>query len=253
MLDDMTRIRTYHRPTSLAAALDLLGRPEVATAPLAGGTVLNGRPATVPDEVVDLQSLDLASITRDGATLRLGATALLRDVLDHEWTPPVLRDLAHAEGPNTLRNAATVGGTVGAANPESPFLAGLVAYDGIATLATMSGDERVPIATLLGDNTLLAGKIITAVEFTIEGDGAAAGTARTPADTPIVLVVGRRHEDGTIRLAATGVGPTPVTIDLDRIDDLEPPGDFRGTPEYRRHLAGVLGARVLTELDGGAS
>lgn len=249
----MMRIRRYHRPATVEAALELLARPEVSTAPLGGGTVLNGRPETMPEEVVDLQSLGLDPIERDGPVLSFGATALLQDVVDHEWTPPVLRDLAHGEAPNTFRNAATVGGTVGAADPESRFLAGLVAYGAVATLATSQGSEKIAVSQLLEDRASLDRKIITSVEIDVSGQGAAAGTARTPADTPIVLVVGRRLEDGQVNLAATGVAPVPITIDLDSINDLDPPGDFRGTPEYRRHLVTVLGARVLADLDGSAS
>lgn len=249
----MTRIRRYHRPTTVESALELLARPDVSTAALGGGTVLNGRPESPPEEVVDLQSLGLDSIDRDGSVLRFGATALLQDVVDHEWTPPVLRDLAHGEAPNTFRNAATVGGTVGAGDHESRFLAGLVAYGAVATLATLQGDERIAVSGILHDRTSLDGKIITGIEVDVSGHGASAGTARTPADTPIVLVVGRRFEDGQVNLAATGVAPAPIIIDLERISDLEPPGDFRGTPEYRRHLASVLGARVMAELEGSAS
>lgn len=249
----MTRISRYHRPATVAAALELLARAEVSTSPLGGGTQLNGVPATVPDEVVDLQDLGLDSITREGAVLRLGATAVLQDVVDHEWTPPVLRELAHGEAPNTFRNAATVGGTVGAADPESRFLAGLVAYGAVATLATPAGEERVAVSELLGNRAALDGNIIVGVEIDVSGHGAAAGTARTPADTPIVLVVGRLLEDGKVNLAATGVAAVPISIDLDRVGDLDPPGDFRGTPEYRRHLVTVLGARVMADLQRSAS
>ena len=225
----MTRISGYHRPSTVADALTLLRQ-----------------------EVVDLQDLGLAGITRDGAVLRFGATVRLQQVVDHEWTPPALRDLAHGEAPSTLRNAATIGGTVAAADPESRLLAGLVAYEAEAVLAGPTGEEAVQIDALLADRTLLKWKLITSVAIDIGGTGASAGTARTPADTPIVLVAGRQQEDGTIRLAATGVAPTPVAISSDTIDSLQPPGDFRGTPEYRRHLARVLSARVLSELEEAA-
>jgi len=247
----MTRIRGYHRPATVEEALDLLARTEVSTAPLGGGTVLNGLPEAVPDEVVDIQNLSLDSITRDGATLRFGAMARLQDVVNHEWTPPVLADLAHGEAPSTLRNAATVGGTVAAADSESRFLAGLLAYGATATLATTAGEEQITVADILQDRSVLAGKLITAVSLTVGDRGALAGTGRTPADTPIVLVAGRRHEDGSTTLAATGVAPTPVVIDLSRANELDPPGDFRGSPDYRRHLAAVLGARVAADLESG--
>ena len=246
----MTRISGYHRPTNLADALSLLQRDDVVTAPLGGGTELNAAAGSVPDEVVDLQDLGIGTITRDGATLTVGAMASLQDVVDHEWTPPALRDLAHGEAPNTIRNAATVGGTVAAADSESRFLAGLLAYEAVATVAGPAGDEDVRVSALLDDRGLLNGKLIRSVSIEVGGAGASAGTGRTPADTPIVLVAGRRSETGTITLAATGVAATPITITPDATEDLDPPGDFRGTPSYRRHLAAVLSARVMTQLEG---
>jgi CO/xanthine dehydrogenase FAD-binding subunit len=247
----MPRIRSYHRPASIDEALALLGRPDVATAPLGGGTVLNAAADAVPDEVVDLQALGLDGVSRSGATLSYGAMARLQDVVDHEWTPPLLRDLARAEAPRTLRNAATAGGTVAAAHNESPFLAGLLAHGALVTVVSAGGAHDLPLADLLGDRSVLQDGIVTAVSVDIGGSGASAGTARTPADTPIVLVAGHRNEEGTVRLAATGVADTPVLIDLDRIGDLDPPGDFRGTPGYRRHLAATLAARVVAALERG--
>lgn len=247
----MTRIRSYHRPSSLGDALALLNRPDVSTAPIGGGTVLNGLPDAIPNEVVDLQALGLEEISRDGAVLRFGATANLQDVVDHEWTPPVLRDLARGEAPNTLRNAATVGGTVAAADPESRFLAGLLAFGATTTIASNDGERDVAVADVLADRSILAGSIIVAVSVAVDVTAAAsAGTARTPADTPIVLVAGCVR-NGEVTLAATGVGGTPTIIDLDSLDALDPPDDFRGSPAYRRHLAGTLGARVVAAMQEG--
>ena len=65
----MRTIREYHRPATLGEALILLARTDVDSVPLGGGTVLNGLPDDVPEEVVDLQSLGLDNIGRDGATL----------------------------------------------------------------------------------------------------------------------------------------------------------------------------------------
>ena len=70
-------------------------------------------------------------------------------------------------------------------------------------------------------------------------------------DVPIVMVAGVRTGADTVRLAATGVATTPVLIDLDALDALDPPDDFRGSAAYRRHLAATLGARVVTQLAEG--
>ena len=242
-------IRKYHRPSSLEGALDLLARGDVVTVLLGGGTVLNGLPAAPADEVVDLQGLALDGISSEGTTVTYGAMARLQDVVDNGWTPPLLRHLARGELPSTLRTAASVGGTVAAADGESRFLAGLLACEATVTVATRSGDDTYALDRILVDRTLLEGAIIRSVTVETSGFGAWEGTGRTPADTPIVLVAGRRRPDGGTVLAATGVAATPVVIDPDHIDDLDPPGDFRGTPEYRRHLAAVLANRVISRLE----
>ena len=242
----MAMIRAYHRPTTLQEALDLVARP--GTVPLGGGTVLNGLPDDPPEEVVDLQALELDATSLDGAMLTLGAMATLRDLVDHDATPVLLRDLAQREAPNTIRNAATIGGTVGAAGSESGFLAGLLASSAVVAIAQADGTKEVALSDLLADR-LNAGSIITSVRVGLGGKAAFEFTARTPADIPIVLVAGTRSEEGTVVLVATGVAPEPVVFDLDQVDALEPPPDFRGSAEYRRHLATVLGGRVVARLE----
>jgi hypothetical protein len=64
-----------------------------------------------------------------------------------------------------------------------------------------------------------------------------------------VLAVARRSETGTILLALTGVDSAPVLIDAEAISSLDPPADFRGSAEYRRHLAGILSGRAIAGLD----
>ncbi len=250
----MASIRAYHRPTTLDVALELLARDDVRAAPLAGGTVLNGLPTEIPEEVVDLQALGLSDISRDGAVLDVGSMVTLRDFVDQEWTPPLLRDLAMREAPNTIRNAATIGGTVATRDSESGLLAGLLAYAATASVATSSGVEVVALADLVAHDRVLAGGLITSVRIALGGEGAFEATARTPADIPIVLVAGHRSDEGELRVAASGVAPHPVVIDLDQIADLEPPADFRGSADYRRHLVTVLAARVAGRLpEGGVS
>jgi len=101
-----------------------------------------------------------------------------------------------------------------------------------------------------------------------------AHVARTPADEPIVAAVAVVEVDGTsggdsvvrqARVALTGVWPEPVRLaeaptqlaggplDENGIravaeaveEEVEPKGDFRGSEEYRRAMAGVLTCRAL--------
>lgn len=243
----MVAVRIYHRPGTLEAALELLAREGVLTAVLAGGTHLNGRPATVPEEVVDLQALDLNGISLDGDRLAIGATVRLQDLAEYAATPPIVTEAVLREGPNTLRNAATVGGVVAVADRESELLASLIVHDAAVALTDSDGSTRLPLPVVLGDG-VARGSLITGVDIEVGGSGSIARTGRTPSDRSIVAAVGRRGPDGGVRLALTGVAPVPIGVEPAEIDDLDPQGDFRGSGEYRRDLARVLTGRVLAEL-----
>jgi hypothetical protein len=130
---------------------------------------------------------------------------------------------------------------------------GFLVFDAVVTVVGTAGASTVPLGDILDDPELAAGGIITGIAVPAGGRTASDRTGRTPADRPIVMVAGRLDDAGTLRLVATGVAANPAPIDLDALDELDPPGDFRGSSGYRRHLAGVLGARVVRELQGGSS
>ncbi len=120
-------ITQYHRPFTLDDAVAILARPDAIV--LAGGTSINADPDRAPKTAVDVQALDLAGIELEGGMVRIGATSRLQDLVDSALVPVVLTDLARREAPNTIRNMATLGGTIGASDPESELLAGLLAFD----------------------------------------------------------------------------------------------------------------------------
>ena len=244
----MAPIRAYHRPESIEDALALVAHTDVDATILAGGTVINGLPDEDPIDVVDLQALGLDQLEPDGDRLRIGAMVRLSDLAESDLVPALLRDLAHREAPNTLRNASTVGGTVAAAESESELLAGLLAFDATVSITHSIGSDSIPLGELLADRSRLGLGIITSVTVGVGGDAAAERTGRTPADRPIVMAVGRRAEDGTLLLALTGVDATPVLVDAGDIASVQPAADFRGSVEYRKELARVLTTRVLARL-----
>ena len=244
----MPTIRAYHRPGSIEEALALVSHADVDATLLAGGTVLNGLPDETPIDVVDLQALGLDQLAAAGDRLEIGAMVRLQSLADSDLVPAPLRDLARREAPSTLRLAATVGGTVAAADSESELLAGLLAYEATVSVIHAIGSDDAAIEELLADRNRLGLGIITSVSIDPAGDAVADRTGRTPADRPIVMVVGRRTAAGEVRLAATGVGAAPQLIDPADLEALEPPGDFRGSPGYRRELARVLTGRVLARL-----
>jgi carbon-monoxide dehydrogenase medium subunit/putative selenate reductase FAD-binding subunit len=99
------------------------------------------------------------------------------------------------------------------------------------------------LEVLLAHLPLASHEIVTAVAIDTGGSASVARTARTSADKPIVVAAARVGADGRRRLALAGVASTPVLAE--ETDELDPPGDFRGSGEYRRALAGVLVSRAI--------
>jgi CO/xanthine dehydrogenase FAD-binding subunit len=237
----MHQLVGYHRPTAVAEAVRLLAEPNRIV--LAGGTTLRHDGGAEPVEVVDLQALGLDSIEADGPLVHVGATVTLQALVDNDAVPDLVRRTARAELPSTLRSLATVGGTIGSAESDSLLLAALLVHDATVHFA----DEGSALLGNVLDARLGATDLIVGVTVQAVGATAIAVTARTPADRPIVAAVGRA-DDRSVRLALCGIAVTPRLVDPAEVDALEPPGDFRGSPEYRRHLARALSARVLEEL-----
>jgi CO/xanthine dehydrogenase FAD-binding subunit len=90
--------------------------------------------------------------------------------------------------------------------------------------------------------------IVTRVSFALDGRAAYERVARTPADSPIVAVIGRRDAAGEVRLAFCGVADRPILLTRSELQTLVPPADFRGSPAYRRAAAIALADRVTQAL-----
>jgi CO/xanthine dehydrogenase FAD-binding subunit len=239
----MTAVRGYRRPGSLDEALLLLSWP--GTVALGGGTRLAADPAPGPVQVVDLQALGLGRIEASGGgRLRIGATATLQQIADSAVVPAVVREAARRERPSTLRAQATLGGCVAAREADSELLAALLAHDAVLSIA--GGPACLAVTKFLGGDPPSGAWIIAGLTVETSGTAAAARAGRTLADRPIVAAVARTGEDGRRRLALAGVAAAPILVPGPAaIAGLDPPGDFRGSGEYRRAVAAVLAARAL--------
>jgi CO/xanthine dehydrogenase FAD-binding subunit len=242
----MARVCAYVRPVTLDEALACLDRPGAVV--VGGGTKVNAARTQEPVAVIDLQGLHIDGIERVGERgVAIGSTATLQRLADSAIVPDPIREAARREEPSTLRALATVGGLVATADPSSELLATLLVHDGVVSLSGRDGLQDLELAALLADRTSLAGRIITSVRVETGGVTSVARTARTPADRAIVAAVARRTPDGQLRLALTGVAAVPVLVapTPEAAAALDPPGDFRGSTEYRRVLARVLAGRAL--------
>ena len=239
-------IQAYYRPETLSEAVQLLNRSEVDSAILAGGTSLVA--STEATEVIDLQLLPLKDIQVTDDSIRLGAMLSLQALVDAEELPAFIRDMAQKEEVNTFRNAGTLGGLVARADNDSELYATLLVYEAQLHYEDADGSHLMDLADYTGDGVGNAG-IITGVVVKNAGTASYARVARTPADKPIVAVVGRKHGEKPL-LAGCGLANTPILFTSDQIDSITPPADFRGSSQYRRQMATVLSQRVLQEING---
>lgn len=271
----LPNLRVYHRPESLDEALRLI-RPPVAV-PLGGGTVLLPSRDPAVEEVVDLSRLGLTCIRAVEGGIRIGATTPLQHLLESpllaERTGGQMGPVLRLTASRNLRGQATVGGTVAAGGPENPLLVLLLALDARLTVYQPEPTYISLEGFLEGrDDLLRQGALITELFIPSASPTCRVGFAhvgRTPRDRPIVCAAACVDVDGGIcrevHLALGGVArhplrardaeaflqgrpPTPEAIQeaADRAAlSLDPPGDFRGSPEYRRAMAGVLARRAL--------
>lgn len=231
----------YGRPSTIDEAFELLARPSAVV--LAGGTRLNGDTSPRQVEVVDLQALHLHGIRSEGDHgLRIGAMTTLQQVADDDLVPPAVREAARRERPSTLRVQGTLGGCLATGDAESELLAALLVHEAVVHVQSRDRSGALSLEAFLDGLPLEPGHLVTAVALRTDGITAAARTARTPADRAIVAAFARTVQDGR-RIALTGVAPRPVLVQPG--EELDPTGDFRGSSEYRRALAGVLITRVL--------
>jgi CO/xanthine dehydrogenase FAD-binding subunit len=264
---------SYYRPESLTEAVVLLAKPD--SVPLAGGTKLlaseSGLPGTA---VIDLQALGLGQarlvaaggkqVVALGATLTLtGLSRFLQDELPQNGAATLLQTAIGQAGPNTYRNAATIGGSIASRLADSELLAALLVLDANVTLHTPSSQLTLSLASYLGESERPSGLISAVTVPVTAGQGASHRVARTPADYPIVSITGWRMADGVVRLAVTGLGERPFRlIDAEKgaeSSDIDQAvaaaaavnnhlGDFRGDASYRAEMAAVLTRRTLNQL-----
>lgn len=257
----------YHRPKTLDEALTLLSRPN--RIPLGGGTLLS-KPLPDSVEVVDLQSLGLDTIRRQGNNLEIGATVTLEQLLEDEYAPQALKSALKLEAPLNLRNAATVAGTLVSSDGRSTFGTVLLALDAKINIMNLesgigkrnASDSQAPTPEIQVSNIgeflpLRPRGLITSITFPLHVRLAFDYVSRTPADKPIVCVAVVQWNSGRTRLAAGGYGKSPVlAMDGTEAEGLETAArnafheatDEWASAEYRMDVASTLAKRCLESL-----
>ena len=250
----------YHRPESLEQALRLRSELGESASVLAGGQslvpMLNMRLAA-PEALIDLGELDELRYIRAGADgVAVGAMTTHRTLERSEEAHavcPLLRESLELVAHAIVRNRGTIGGSIAHADPAAELPAVLSVLGGKVTATSLRGSRDISAEELFTfhfTTSLEPDEIVSEVWFPAVPAGG--GSA--------FVEVSRRHGDyalagaacvvdnGSTRLAFTGVGPTPVLVEGDdpevAAEAVSPSDDIHASADYRRQLVRVLTARA---------
>ena len=271
----------YKAPTSLEEALQLLTEGGDDAKIIAGGQsllpVLKLRLAA-PELLIDLAKIDsLRGVRDDGDAIVIGAMTPHFEVVGGPLVnahASLLAKCAATVADPQVRHRGTFGGACAHADPAGDIPAAALALDAEFVIAGPGGPRRVAAADFFQDLfTTAIGEDEILVEVRVPkytGWGSAYEKfVRVAQQWAIVGVAATvRTENGTIaeaRIGLTNMGPTPiraraaeqalvgVAVEPDAVasaltsiaDGTAPPTDVNGDPEYRRHLATILGRRAV--------
>jgi carbon-monoxide dehydrogenase medium subunit len=273
----------FHRPASLADALELLARHRDDAKLLGGGMSLVPTMTlglARPEILVSLNHVpELREIHEDGDQLRIGATVRHVDLLENPLVArhaPLLAETARHVGDVQVRNRGTVGGSVAHADPAADYLPALVALDASVIATSQRGERVIPareffvdvMATAIEPDELIS-------EVRVPKQGAARGAyrrlARVEGSFAIVNAAAVVRPGGGSTVAIGGIAGSPIVVDasaavgaslspaaLAQFDDAvraacsEPFEDLNGDAEYRREMAVVHARRALLAAAGSA-
>jgi len=277
----------YSRPTNLQEAVSLLHSMDGDVLVLAGGTdmiPLMSAQALGPRHVVDIKAIaELNRIRQDkDGQLHIGAAVRVSDLLHEDVildNYPALAQAAEVLGSYPVRNRATIGGNVCRASPSGDLIAPLLIYEAMATVYCSAGQRIMALDTFfVGPGETVLGRDEILVELTLPAPKEGWHSAylkcspRRAMDLAVVgVAVGLGPGDRQwreLRIALGAVGPTPFrarqterawkerdSLTWKEIGELaaaecQPIDDLRGGADYRRHIVGVLVARMLYQLAG---
>ncbi len=269
----------YHRPSTLADALDILASDPVTLA--AGCTDLY--PATqakaLPGDILDITAIpDLQGISQDDAGWRIGAAVTWAEIIRHHMPPAFdgLKRAAREVGSVQIQTAGTVAGNLCTASPAGDGAPCLMTLDAEVELMSATGTRSLPLAAFLTgarrtarrDDELVSAIRIPARAASGEGDFLKLGARRYLVISIAMAAARFETKDGAITRAALSVGAcSPTAVRLTELEKalggaplataaklvspatvaphLSPIDDIRGDAGYRSEAATELVRRLI--------
>ena len=210
----LSNLREYVRPDELDMALSLIKEKGRSARVIGGGIDLVRSSSPDIETLVDLCQLSLSYVRRTDKGIAIGATTTLTEILEapalKNYLQGVVAEMLRQVGAPSLRNLASMGGTLASAHPWSDVITLFVALGAQVTL--YNGVTRmVPLSDLYASRALLSPAIITEVLLPAYAKGTAAAFmkfSRTKFDIAILncacLISTKNGDCKSVRLTAGG-------------------------------------------------
>jgi aerobic carbon-monoxide dehydrogenase medium subunit len=273
----------YHAPETIEEAIKILGQYKGNARILAGGQslipIMNFRMAS-PSAVVDLGRIaNLAYIGEENDMIQIGAMTRQRAV---EFSPlireklPLLHEAIGWVGHLPTRSRGTIGGSIAHADPSTEIPMVLQALEGEVIAQGPNGKRAINAADLFLaplTTSLEPFEILIEVRLPVmphDVGHAIEEFARRRGDFAIVAIAAAVRLNGeacrSVRLAAAGIGPTPLRLHAaERVlldsklgadameaaakaaaaELVEPSSDSNASADFRRLLAEELTRRAV--------
>ena len=274
----------YHRPSSVADAVQLLADLGEEARVVAGGhsliPMMKLRMAQ-PEHLVDLQDLaELKGIAIEAGKVTLGAMTSQSEIIASPALAgacPILKETALQIADPQVRALGTIGGNVANGDPGNDMPAVMQALDAVYLLRSRKGSREVRARSFYEGAFVTAledGEILTAVRLDAPpaghgwaylkqkrkiGDYATAAAA--------VILAMKQGRCASAAVALTNVGDTPLfaeaasqalvgrAVDQAAIDNAvaaaeaitKPAADERGPAQFRTKVAGVMVRRAIEQ------
>ncbi|MCP3054371.1 FAD binding domain-containing protein [Aurantimonas marianensis] len=259
----------YHRPTSIDAAVKLVGEAGGEGKFLAGGMTLiptMKQRLAAPSDLVDLRHIaELKGITVNGKSIRIGGGMTHAEIADHEGLKAACHgfaELAGLIGDIAVRHMGTIGGSVANYDPAADYPAALKALG--ATIQTNKREIAADDFFLgLFETALDEDEIVTAISFEAP-DQCAYEKFRNPASRYAMCGVFVAKRGGEVKVGVTGAsmsgafrwtdGEQALSSNFDgsavdglSVDESDMLSDLHGTSAYRANLVKIITKRAVNK------